>query len=106
MLNLLSNAIKYRSARRIPNVHFQTTSRNGDTIMSVSDNGLGIDLKKHGNSLFGLNKTFHEHAESKGVGLYITKKQIEAMGGYITAESEVEKGTTFTVFFDKNKKKA
>ncbi len=106
MLNLLSNAMKYRSPRRIPNIHFQTAYRNGETIMKVSDNGLGIDLKKHGNSLFGLNKTFHEHAEAKGVGLYITKKQIEAMGGYITAESEVEKGTTFNVFFNKNKKNA
>ncbi len=101
MLNLLSNAMKYRSSKRIPVIHFQTTHLDGETIMKVSDNGLGIDLKKHGRSLFGLNKTFHEHAEAKGVGLYITKKQIEAMGGHITAESEVEKGTTFTVFFNK-----
>jgi PAS domain S-box-containing protein len=104
MLNLLSNAMKYRSPKRIPVIHFQTADINGEITMKVSDNGLGIDLKKHGNSLFGLNKTFHDHAEAKGVGLYITKKQIEAMGGYISAESKVEKGTTFTVFFDKNKK--
>ncbi len=106
MLNLLSNAMKYRSSKRIPAIHFQTEFKDGETIMKVNDNGLGIDMKKYGRSLFGLNNTFHDHAEAKGVGLYITKKQIEAMGGYISAESEVEKGTTFTVFFNKNKKNA
>ena len=62
---------------------------------------MGIDLKRHADKLFGLNKTFHKHDEAKGVGLFITKTQVEAMGGTITANSEVNKGTIFTVFFNK-----
>jgi PAS domain S-box-containing protein len=100
MLNLLSNAMKYKSPDRAPEIHFQTEVINGQIILTASDNGLGIDLKKHGHKLFGLNKTFHKHAEAKGVGLFITKTQIEAMGGTISAQSEVGKGTTFTIVFD------
>jgi len=60
---------------------------------------LGIDLKKHGNDLFGLNQTFHEHEDAHGVGLYITKYQVESLGGTIVAESEVGMGTTIRIFF-------
>lgn len=63
---------------------------------------MGIDLKRHADKLFGLNKIFHKHAEAKGVGLYITKTQVEAMGGSISAISEVDKGTTFIIHFAKN----
>jgi PAS domain S-box-containing protein len=99
VLNLLSNSIKYRSANRVPEIHFQTYRTEKGLILKVSDNGLGIDLKKHGDELFGLNKTFHAHSEAKGVGLFMTKIQIESMGGSIEAESEVEKGITFTINF-------
>jgi PAS domain S-box-containing protein len=102
ILNLSSNAIKYRSADRIPKLHFQTKKSNEGIILTATDNGRGIDLEKHGHKLFGLNKTFHKHAEAKGVGLFITKTQVEAMGGRISAESEVNKGTTFKIVF-KNK---
>jgi signal transduction histidine kinase len=97
MLNLLSNAIKYRSPERIPEIHFQTKYHNGQAILTVSDNGLGIDLQIYGDQLFNLNKTFHEHPEAKGVGLFITRTQVEAMGGSISAESKVDEGTTFIV---------
>lgn len=99
MLNLLSNSIKYRFPNRAPEVHFETSKINDKVILEVRDNGLGIDLEKHGDKLFGLNKTFHIHAEAKGVGLYLTKTQIEAMGGIISAESEVGNGTTFKIVF-------
>ncbi len=101
ILNLLTNAIKYCSPNRVPEIHFKTKTYNNQIILTVSDNGLGIDLKKHGHKLFGLNKTFHRHAEAKGVGLFITKTQVEAMGGEISAESEVGKGTTFKIIFNK-----
>jgi sensor histidine kinase regulating citrate/malate metabolism len=68
-------------------------------ILKVEDNGLGIDLKRHGNKLFGLHKTFHRHPEARGVGLYLTKTQVEAMGGSIYAQSELGIGTTFNVKF-------
>ncbi|TAH09243.1 MAG: PAS domain-containing sensor histidine kinase [Sphingobacteriia bacterium] len=102
MLNLFSNALKYRSPERIPTVSFKTKNDNGVLKLIVKDNGLGIDLNKHGDKLFGMNKVFHRHPEAKGVGLFITKTQIEAMGGTIFAESEVEVGTQFTVEFNRN----
>ncbi|HNP18347.1 MAG TPA: PAS domain S-box protein [Fulvivirga sp.] len=102
MLNLLSNALKYRFPGRTPLIHFQTDIVDNEVVLSVRDNGLGIDLEKYGSELFGLNKTFHDHPDSKGVGLYITKTQVEAMGGQILVESEVDKGTVFKVYFDKD----
>ena len=77
----------------------QSKKESGRILLSVKDNGLGIDLKKHGRNLFGLHKTFHENKEAKGIGLFLTKKHVEAMGGIITAKSEVGLGTTFTIKF-------
>lgn len=99
--NLLSNSLKYKSPLRTPVIHAETTFEDGILTLKFSDNGIGIDLKRHADKLFGLNKTFHKHAEAKGVGLYITKTQVEAMGGSISAASEVNKGSTFTVHFNK-----
>jgi PAS domain S-box-containing protein len=98
-LNLLSNAIKYRSPRRSLEVRIKTFTKDGKSYLVVEDNAQGIDLKKHGDQLFNLRKTFHEHKDARGVGLFLTKTQIEAMGGTITAESEVDKGSRFTVTF-------
>ena len=67
--------------------------------LRVQDNGLGIDLAKHGSKLFGLHKTFHEHKDAKGVGLFLVKTQVEALGGSITAESELDQGTMFIIRF-------
>lgn len=100
LLNLLSNAIKYRSPDRIPIIHIKTDTINGQTVLTIQDNGLGIDLKKHGHKLFGLNKTFHRNSNAKGLGLFITKTQVEALGGSISAESEVNNGTTFKIIFN------
>ena len=98
-LNLITNAIKYRSPDRNLIIKVSTSNEGGRTKMSVKDNGLGIDLKKHSHKLFGLNKTFHRHPEAKGLGLFMTKNQIESMGGNITAESEIDKGSNFIVTF-------
>jgi len=98
-LNLLSNALKYRSPDRKPEILVHTKEEKGRVLMEVKDNGLGIDMDKHGDKLFGLNKTFHRHSDSKGVGLYLVKTQIENMGGTISATSQVNKGTTFTIIF-------
>jgi PAS domain S-box-containing protein len=102
MLNLLSNSIRYRSPTRIPTIHFWTEVNTNEIILMARDNGLGIDLKKNGKKLFGLSNTFNRHPDSKGVGLFMTKTQIEAVGGSITVESEVDKGTTFKIILKKN----
>lgn len=101
MQNLLSNALKYHSTERTPAIHFETNIINGQVELTVSDNGLGIDLSKNKNEIFGLRKTFHKHPEAKGVGLFLTKAQVESMGGEISVESELNKGTTFKIVFNR-----
>lgn len=96
-LNLVSNAIRYRAGDRTPEIKIRSWKRDDWTFVEVEDNGLGIDLKQHKNNLFKLHKTFHGHPKANGYGLYITKTQVEAMGGAITVESTVGKGSKFIV---------
>ncbi len=95
--NLVSNSLKYISPERIPDILVKTYEKDGKTVLSVKDNGLGIDLVKHGNRLFKLNQVFHNHHNSKGVGLYITKAQIESFGGKIEVKSKENEGAEFIV---------
>lgn len=97
--NLLTNAIKYRSPERKPVIHFQSAVADNTIELKVTDNGQGIDMARFGEELFGLHKTFHGHKEARGVGLFLIKTQVEAMGGTIRVESEVDKGTTFIIRF-------
>ena len=99
LLNFTTNAIKYRHPDRDPEIKVVTTIENNRKVLLFADNGLGINLEKHGNKLFGMYKTFHRNKNSKGIGLFITKNQIEALGGNITVESQVNKGTTFKIIF-------
>lgn len=101
LLNIISNAIKYRSPKRDPVIYIETKYDHEDVVMTIRDNGLGIDLKKHGSKVFGFNKTFHRHPEARGIGLFLTKTQIESMGGSIQIESELDIGTTFIINFKK-----
>lgn len=98
--NLMSNSIKYKSPYRIPEIEIKSSLVDDKINLSFKDNGLGIDLNKHGSKLFGLNKVFHKHPQANGMGLFITKTQIEAAGGSIYAESEVNSGTTFFITFN------
>jgi PAS domain S-box-containing protein len=101
-LNLLSNSLKYRNKNIQPVIVFKTFKEGGHIILQATDNGLGIDLDKYGHQVFKLNKTFHLHAEARGIGLFITKNQIEAMGGEIKVFSKPDEGATFVINFDKN----
>ena len=97
LLNFMSNALKYSHPERRPKVHIRSTMVGGQFQLKIKDNGVGIDLDKHGENLFGMYKTFHGNKDARGIGLFISKNQIEAMGGSISVESEVGKGTTFTI---------
>lgn len=103
VMNFISNGIKYSSKERNSFVKITVEVTDDFIILIFKDNGLGIDLEKHGNKLFGIYKTFHEHEDSRGVGLFITKNQVESMGGRIEVQSEVNVGTTFKIFL-KNEK--
>jgi signal transduction histidine kinase len=97
--NFLSNAIKYSRPDANPEIKIHTSIENGKVAMTFSDNGLGIDLIKHKEKIFGMYNTFHNHPDSTGVGLYLTKNQIESLGGNILVDSEVNVGTTFKILF-------
>lgn len=97
MLNLLTNALKYRSPHRKPVITFESYMVNGRPILRVTDNGIGMDLKKVGKDIFGLFRTFNSNSDAKGLGLYMTRKQVEKMGGKIEVTSELNAGTTFTI---------
>ncbi len=99
MLNLVTNAVKYKHPQRSPVINIKTYFEDYRTYLVVSDNGLGIDLREYGNRLFKMHETFHNNADARGIGLYITKNQIEKMGGCIEVYSEVDKGTTFKIKF-------
>ena len=101
LTNLLSNAIKYKSPQRRPMINIAVRETEDSIVLDVADNGLGIDLKRHANKVFGMYKTFHNHPEAKGVGLFIIKNQIESMGGRISVTSNLDVGSTFTVHFNK-----
>jgi len=100
ILNLISNAVKYKSPDRSPLITINAVKSNEGVLLSISDNGLGIDLDRYGDKIFGMYKTFHNRKDAKGFGLYLIKNQIEAMGGSITVQSVIDKGTTFNVYFN------
>ena len=99
LLNLFTNAIKYRSPKRILRIFVSSKEINNMIVLTFKDNGIGIDLERNRDKIFGLYQRFHNYSDSKGLGLYLVKSQVESMGGTITVESEVDKGTTFTIIF-------
>ncbi len=101
LLNLTTNAVKYSNSKAKSVIHFYTEINDEYKILCVKDNGLGIDLEKNKDHIFGMYKTFHKHENATGIGLYITKNQIESIGGKIEVESKVGVGTTFKVYFKK-----
>lgn len=103
LLNILSNAIKYASPDRSPRIRITSMVKNEDVELSIADNGVGIDLKRHGASLFGMYKTFHGNKDARGIGLFICKNQLESMGGSIRVESKVGEGSTFILTFKHGK---
>ena len=96
LLNLISNSIKYKRPDAHPVITITAKKIEGYIKITVADNGLGINLDLHKNKIFGLYKTFHKHKEARGLGLYITKNQIEAMQGTIEVASKINQGTIFT----------
>lgn len=98
--NLITNSIKYRQPDVAPTIEIKSKMENGKIILTFSDNGLGIDMETKSDKVFGLYKRFHSHVEGKGVGLFMVKTQVEALGGIITVASNVNKGTIFTIVFE------
>ncbi len=97
--NLISNSIKYRSQDNSTVIKIESHYVKNKLQLIFTDNGMGIDLKKNQGQVFGLYKRFHPKIEGKGMGLYMVKTQVEALGGTISVKSEENKGTEFIIEF-------
>ena len=96
--NLISNSLKYRDHSRDCNISIHVDFEDKSVTLTFADNGIGIDLEKYKDKVFGLYKRFHKDvADGTGVGLHLIKEQIETLGGNINVKSELGKGTTFIV---------
>lgn len=98
LYNFLSNSLKYSAPNRKPIITLSTTLQDGYTVLTIADNGLGISQENLQN-IFQMFKRFHDHVEGTGIGLYIIKRIMDNAGGKIEAESQVDKGTTFRIYF-------
>ncbi|AOP35660.1 histidine kinase [Leptospira tipperaryensis] len=101
LLNLLSNSLKYSDPSRKLEISFVSFVEDHRVFLVARDNGLGIDLRKYGHQIFKMNKTFHREKEGQGIGLFMTKNQIESLGGEITVDSTIGRGTAFVINFNK-----
>lgn len=99
--NLIFNGIKYRKKEIDPVIKISNTVSEDKIIFGFKDNGIGIDLDKYQDHIFGLYKRFHTHVEGKGLGLLMVKTQVEMLGGKISVASQVENGTEFTIEWNK-----
>lgn len=93
--NLISNAVKYRTKERNPVINIRSGTASNETMIEISDNGIGFDLERNRHKLFGLFNRLHTHVEGTGVGLYLVKSILESYGGHVTVDSVENVGTTF-----------
>ncbi len=98
LYNLILNAIKYRKPDVPPVIDVTGTLQEGMLHIAVADNGRGINLNRFGDQLFGLYKRFDRTVEGRGIGLYMVKTQVEALGGYVKVDSQPGEGSRFSVF--------
>ena len=98
--NLLSNSLKYAAPGRPPHVRISSTpdALTGRPVLTVEDNGLGIDMQRFGPQLFQLFRRFHSHVEGTGMGLYLVNRIVQNHGGRLEVASTVGEGTTFQIY--------
>lgn len=99
-LNLVTNSIKYAYPGRNPVISITTSKSDGLNQLIISDNGLGFDMEKVKDKIFGLHQIFHNHVDSKGIGLYLVYNHITSLGGNIVAEGKENEGAKFTITFN------
>lgn len=98
-LNLITNAIKYVRPGHIPAITIYAKQQNGIKQLIFADEGMGFDMDKVKDKIFGLNQKFHDHTDSKGIGLYLVYNHVTSLGGHIAIESQVNAGTRFIISF-------
>lgn len=97
--NMMSNALKFRKNSTDDYLTIHANRYGNEVHLSFIDNGMGMDLNKVGNKLFKINSRFHTEKDGKGIGLFFTKHQIEALNGELKVESKPDIGTKFLIIF-------
>ncbi|MBC6609458.1 hypothetical protein H8B15_00905 [Hymenobacter sp. BT507] len=95
--NLLHNALKYRAPDRAPVVHVSSRTRDNNVVLTIADNGVGIDLSRDRDRLFSPFTRLTAEGEGAGLGLYMVRSLVQQQGGALEASSTLGVGTTFTV---------
>lgn len=95
--NIISNAIQYSSTVPFPEIKITTNNAVNEVLISVEDNGVGIDLETNESKVFGLFKRIQNDESGSGIGMYIVNKLLENYGGKLLLKSELGKGSKFTV---------
>jgi PAS domain S-box-containing protein len=101
-LNLITNSIKYTKPDTAPVITIYTRERDNIKQLVLSDKGLGFDMDAVKDKIFGFNQKFHNHSDSKGIGLYLVYNHVTSLGGKIAIESRVNEGATFIISFPKS----
>ncbi len=97
LYNLINNAIKFRAPERIPIVAVSTYTEGGFVVLSVKDNGIGIEENML-ESIFSKYHRLENSIEGTGIGLYLVKEIVNTTGGKVLVESQVDQGTEFKVY--------
>ena len=95
----MSNSIKFASPDRKLEISIKSRLEGEFTILEFSDNGIGMDMERVKDRIFGLYQRFHDRPDSKGIGLYLIHSQVTALGGKISVKSKVNEGTIFYITF-------
>lgn len=96
-LNLITNSIKYARPGISPVINICSVPGSSVSHLIYSDEGQGFDMAKVKYKIFGLNQKFHNHDDSKGIGLYLVHNYITSLGGHISVESQPDNGARFTI---------
>jgi two-component system phosphate regulon sensor histidine kinase PhoR len=95
--NLVNNAIKFKAADRQPKIIVSTFKENDFIVISVKDNGIGIDESKF-DAIFSKYYRLENAIEGSGIGLYLVKEIVSNAGGKVFVKSQLDKGTEFQVY--------
>ncbi len=99
-LNLITNSIKYTRPGVAPVISIHSEKADRTNRLIISDNGMGFDMEKVKDKIFSLHQKFHNHVDSKGIGLYLVYSHVTSLGGNIDVESKINEGTKFTISFN------
>ena len=95
--NLINNAIKFRSSERQLKIVVTTNKEKEFIVISVKDNGIGIDESKF-DAIFSKYYRSENAIEGTGIGLYLVKEIVSNAGGKVLVKSQLDKGTEFQVY--------